>query len=273
MRRGPFCTQSPSLLSSLKLTVVPFNRGANRGFVWSLETGDCLIPGPSPARSLRAASHQGCGVWARWPGRLLPLPQGGRCLAGGLQLTSGSEHWSRISDSLCRLPAGLSHAGLVYMSHCTAGQAQAAGRNLLHDVHTLGAQTPMRNKPTRMRALPRPRTLSPGADRSGSRSIKGLKSQTGSCLHPAVSSLLWPLRFPSKERSFAAGSGSPRRRCPVIHNVCLFQLQSFCCWIEQGQSPGSRARFIERLQGAWAFAGEGGGHYQHPLAALFCCSL
>ena len=143
------------------------------------------------------------------------------------------------------------------MSHCTAGQAQAAGRNLLHDVHALGAQTPMRNKPTRMRALPRPRTLSPGADRSGSRSIKGLKSQTGSCLHPAVSSLLWPLRFPSKEHSFAAGSGSPRRRCPVIHNVCLFQLQSFCCWLEQGQSPASWARFIERLQGAWAFAGEG----------------
>lgn len=88
-----------------------------------------------------------------------------------------------------------------------------------------------------------------------------------------MSSLLWPLRFPSKEHSFAAGSGSPRRRCPVIHNVCLFQLQSFCCWLEQGQSPASWARFIERLQGAWAFAGEGGGHYQHPLAALFCCSL
>lgn len=69
---------------------------------------------------------------------------------------SGSEHWNRISDSLCRLPVGLSHTGLVYMSHCTAGQAQAAGRNLLHDVHALGAQTPMRNKPTRMRALPRP---------------------------------------------------------------------------------------------------------------------
>ena len=73
---------------------------------------------------------------------------------GGLQLTSGLEHWSGIADSLCCLPAGLSHPGLVYMSHCTAGQAQAAGRNLLHNVRVLVAQTSVRNKPTGMRAPP-----------------------------------------------------------------------------------------------------------------------
>ena len=92
---------------------------------------------------------------------------------GGLQLTSGLEHWSGIADSLCCLPAGLSHPGLVYMSHCTAGQAQAAGRNLLHNVRVLVAQTSVLNKPTGMRAPPGCELCPPGLSEEGADLSRG----------------------------------------------------------------------------------------------------
>lgn len=52
----------------------------------------------------------------------------------------------------------------------------------------------------------------------------------------------------------------------MIHNVCLFQLQSFCCWIEQGQSPASRARFILSVcRGHGHLLGRVGGITSTPL--------
>lgn len=85
-----------------------------RGWVWSIETGNCLTPGPCPAPPNSCpctACPPGCiGLWPVVSVSL--LSQGGLCPGEGLWLTSslGVSERNQVHSAVCQ--ADLSHTAL-----------------------------------------------------------------------------------------------------------------------------------------------------------------
>lgn len=176
--------------------------------VWCIDAGDFLTAGPSaaPTAPQQTPPRAYWTLAACWmPARAPASPPAGKMLQGA---GPGLLSWPGASEGNCRLALHLQTASALRLpgtlSHQQPSRAPAARRNVLQDVQGLVSPASTCDKPAELSTPPPPQLCPPRGGRRDSRSVEGLgailPSPPGSCLQPAVSSLLWPLSFLQKSK-------------------------------------------------------------------------